>query len=105
MELNVKERIVLRGLLPEKGDFLTFKEVRKLHEALSFSSEDVEEFGLAQADGQVTWKADKDVPREFTFNKVARGVIEKVLTDLNESGDIDEHTFGLYEKFIENDKE
>lgn len=40
MKLNVMERITLISLLPESGNFVTLKIVRKLRETLSFSEEE-----------------------------------------------------------------
>jgi hypothetical protein len=96
---------MLRGILPEKGDFLTFKAVRELHELLSFDDKEIQAFGLKQEDDQIKWNADADTPREFTFNKTQLRVITETLTKLNDSGEITAKTFGLYEKFVENDKE
>lgn len=40
MKLTVIERMMLLGILPEKGDFTTLKLMRKLRETLSFSEEE-----------------------------------------------------------------
>lgn len=100
MELTVKERLILRGVLPEKGDFITFKAVQELHEMLSFNDEEITKLSLKQEEGQITWDSQADIPREFTFNKTSRDVITKVLEGLNERGEIDGKTFSLYDKFI-----
>jgi hypothetical protein len=95
------ERLSLRGVLPEKGDFVTFRAVRELHEMLSFNEEEIEKFNLKQEKDQITWDADADTPREFPFSKTQTKVITDALKSLNDKGEIDASTFGLYEKFIE----
>lgn len=101
MKLNVMERLVLRGLLPENGTFVTYKAVRGLHEMLAFDEDEVQSLGLKQEDGQITWDSSKEVPREFPFNKTQLDVIDVVLKELDSKGKIDAHTFPLFEKFIE----
>ncbi len=95
------ERLTLRGVLPEKGDFVTFKAVRELHEMLSFNEDEIERFNLKQEEGQITWNAEADTPREFTFSKTQSKVITDALKALNDKGEINADNFGLYEKFIE----
>ncbi len=91
---------MLRNTLPEKGDFLTFKTVRQLHEALAFEEEEVEKFGLKQEGDSLSWNPQADVPRDFTFTKGQRELIEKLLTEKSEAGEITEDIFSLCEKFI-----
>ena len=101
MELTAKERIMLRQLLPEKGDFVTFRMVKELHEVLSFSSEEVESLEMVQdTAGRITWKPDKDVPREFSFDRKQQELIRGRLSQLDTDGEITEGTFSLYEKFV-----
>ena len=42
MKLSVAERIILFGLLPEKGTFLNLKQIRKVREDASFSRADTD---------------------------------------------------------------
>lgn len=43
MKLTVMERIQLQNMLPEKGDYITLKLIRKLRESLSFSEKEINE--------------------------------------------------------------
>lgn len=101
MELTVLERLTLRGILPEKGDFVTFKAVTSLHETLSFDQDEIDRLGLEQSDGQITWNATADTPREFSFTKIQLKVITDLLERIEANGELDARTFPLYEKFIE----
>ena len=105
MELRVKDRIVLLQILPKEGNFLTFKSVRELRDKLHFSEQDDQDFGIEEEDGQVKWSADKDVPREFTFSKMQREVVEKALTDLEKQNKLDDNTFDLYAQFVEGEEQ
>lgn len=47
MELSIMERIKLLEVLPQQGDLLTLKILRKLRESLSFSEEELKTFSAA----------------------------------------------------------
>lgn len=65
MKLTVVERIVLQTLLPQKGNELTLKLVRKLREALSFSEQEIEAIGLRNF-----WKCPKCTKVELAINAI-----------------------------------
>ena len=46
MELRIGERLILLGILPNEGNFITLKVVRKLQEELSFSEADFKEYDI-----------------------------------------------------------
>lgn len=130
MKLAVFERIVLQNILPQEGDFITLKLVRKLREALAFSEKEIAEINFRnhwkcpkcqkaevssempkcpecdlymQLAGQVTWddeKAKKVVKDVFMGAKML-SLCESTLKKLGDEKKLTDQHFSLYAKFVE----
>jgi hypothetical protein len=103
MRLTVLERIVLLGVLPGEGNFITLKIVRQLREALSFTEEELKDLSLQQVGEQVTWNAAAADPEgtEISIGEKATDLIVESLKKLNEENKLTQQHFSLYEKFVE----
>ena len=55
MKLNVSERLTLLQGLPQEGNFLTLKIIRDLTEVVGLNEKEFKEFGIKEAEGQVSW--------------------------------------------------
>ena len=55
MKLTVLERFTGLQILPQEGDFVTLKIMRKLKEALAMSEKELVEFEIKQEGNQVLW--------------------------------------------------
>lgn len=99
MELLVGDRIRLLGILPEAGNLLTIKIVRKLREALSFSEEEHKELKIVAKDDRITWDIAAK-PKEIDIGDQGKEIIEKALRGLNEKDELTVPDVGLWEKFI-----
>jgi len=134
LKLTVYERIVLQNILPQEGDFITLKLVRKLKEALAFSEKEIAEINFRShwkcpkcgkveisaempkcpdcgiymiPAGSVTWdetKAKKVVKDVFMGAKML-ALCESTLKKLSDEGKLTEQHMSLYEKFVEGEKE
>ena len=100
MELTVKERIVLQGLLPKEANFLTLRLVRKAREELSFNEEEHKELNFVQNDNQIAWNFNAKVVKDINLGEIVTGLIVKELKKLDEQNKFTEDHFSLYEKFI-----
>ena len=130
MKLTVMERLVLQNILPQAGDFITLKLVRKLKEALAFSEKEIalidfknqwvcpkckktelasEMPKCADCDvymtlgGQVHWddeKAKKVVKDVFMGAKMM-ALCETTLKKLSDEQKLTEQHMSLYAKFVE----
>ena len=102
MKLTVFERVVLLGILPEQGNFLTLKIVRQLREGLSFTETELKALDLKQNGDQVTWNPAAANPEgtEIIIGEKATDIIVEALKKLNDEGKLMEQHFTLYEKFI-----
>lgn len=101
MILTVAERVSLLGILPEQGDFVTLKIVRKLREELSFSEEEIKILNLVSQDGQVRWEGEKDPNKDVQIGEKATDVIVEVLKKLNNDKKLIQQQYSLYEKFVD----
>lgn len=116
MELNVNERLVLLGILPKEGNFLTIKIVRQLREAVSFTEEEHKVLGFRNAGekyineagvevtvpaGSIGWNPNAPQTKEIEFGIKATEIIKEALEELNKTKKLGEIHFSLYEKFVE----
>lgn len=100
MKLLVPERVTLLGILPEQGNFITLKIVRKLRESLAFDEEELTRLSIQQTDGVITWDASADVGKEITIGEKATDLIVDGLKKLDREEKLSSQHFNLYEKFM-----
>jgi len=127
VQLGIIERATLLQTLPEIGDFVTLKTIRKLREKVALSEDEVKKFGLVydfscptcgatikslipvdcpvckkkmQMIGSVSWNADVNTLTELDFNDLEENIIKTALKGLNESKKLTDRHFTLYTKFI-----
>ena len=101
MKLDVRERLVLLSVLPQEGNFITLKVVRKLREGLSFSEEELKQYNFVQGEGTVTWDDKVEQSKEIEIGEKAMDIIKEALKKLNEDKKLKDEHFSIYEKFIE----
>lgn len=104
MNLTILERILLLGMLPEKGNIVTLKIVRNLRDALSFSENEIKELSITQSqDGQISWNAAKEcnAGTEIDIGEKARDIIVDVLQKNNKSESLTDQHISLFDKFID----
>ena len=125
--LTVVERANLLTILPETGDFLTLKILRKIRERLALSEEEIKFFdlkyayeckqdnvfiySLAQGDcpkcnkplqmnGGIVWNPKVKQDRELEFGEIDCEIIKTALKKLNDTKQLSDKHFSLYEKFV-----
>jgi len=128
MKLEVHERIILQSILPQEGDYITLKLVRKLRETLSFNEKEItdiefkyhwrcpkcekvevaaETLKCTDCDiymkpaGSVSWdesKASKFIKDVHMGDKML-ALCETTLKKLSDDGKLTEQHISLYEKF------
>lgn len=100
MKLGIAERIRLLGILPEKGNIVTLKIVGDLRSELSFSEEEIRDFGLNVTNDRIIWN-DGAEEKEVTFGDQATLLVARALKELNEKEELTLADVGLFEKFVE----
>ena len=103
MELNVMERLMCQGLLPQEMNFTNLKLVRKAREALSFTEEEnrVLNFKTIGKNGeQIKWEDGRVGEVEIELGEVVTTMIVDALKKLNDGNKLTENHFSLYKKFV-----
>ena len=55
LKLNVVERLLLPGMLPQQGGKIEMLLCNSITEKIDFTADEVSEFGLKDTGGNVTW--------------------------------------------------
>jgi hypothetical protein len=97
VDFSIGERLMLMGLLPKEGNVLTVKVVRELRQALEFSAQELEDYGITINGTRFEWK--KDGLKYVDINAAAKEIIVKALKDLDKSGKVNEAQLPLFDKF------
>ncbi len=134
MKLTVIERLKLQNLLPEAGNFVTLKLIRKLRETLSFSEQEIaaiefknewkceecktmklnlqnpkcEKCGKYMTPaGRVNWDEVKalKVIKDVHIGKSMQALCQALVKKLSDEEALTEQTMSLYEKFVVEDEE
>lgn len=134
MKLDVFERLVLLNLMPQEGDFVTLKLVRKLREALSFSEKEIADVDFKnhwrcpkcdkvelsalvvkcpdcgiymKPAGAVNWDEEKakGAVKDVHMGDTMLALCKTTLTKLSDEKKLTEQHMSLYEKFCEGKEE
>ena len=100
MKLNVLERILALGILPEAGNFATLKIVNDLKFNLSLTEAEYKEFGVQTKGDQMTWNTKGAEEREIKMGEKATDILIEALKKLDKEETLTNQQVSLYEKFI-----
>lgn len=107
-KLNLFERLVVMGLLPQTGNFATLKIVTEANMMLGATDEEAVLAGLEPTlEGGVTARLGwTNVPeREFIFKETLLGIIKDSLQRLDDEKKLTMEHFRVYEKFMLTEEE
>jgi hypothetical protein len=99
MKLDVSERIRLLGILPEKGNLLTLKIVRTLHDDLSFSEKELKDWKIVTTNDRITWGHNAK-EKEVEIGDQAKEIIVKTLKEMDEKEQLTIPDIRLWDKFV-----
>lgn len=102
MELSVKERIELLGVLPKKGSFEKLIVKKDIVNKISINQEDIKKYEIRQLEnGQIVWNlVDNKDTELFEFSDLELKYIESCLIDLNKQEDLPESLFNVYKQIV-----
>ena len=100
MKLNVIERLLIPGLLPEKGTFANVKLLRVARENLSFTDAENKALEFKPNGDKVTWNDGAVGDCEIAIGEVVTQMIVKKLNELEKAEDLPDNHISVYEKFI-----
>ena len=102
MKLNVLDRLLLLGLLPEKGNAATLRIVRQLRERLSFTEADHEKYEIIVLDDNsgVQWNIEKgEEESEITLGATAQRIVVDTLEEMDRNEELEMQHLSLLDKF------
>jgi len=104
MQLGVKERIALIGLLPKRGNVDTVKMSAMLNVALAIKPEEAEAIEFKIDGRQANWNAEKEAelpPKVFPLSAQAKRFVVGILKRMNKAKEISFESLGLWMRFVE----
>ena len=99
-KLGVLERMVLNKVLTAvQGDITRLRQMREFRETLSFTDEELKQFGITSQGDEVLWENGQEVDFEITdeFQKIIKHQLKK----LNDGGMLAQEHITVYEMFVE----
>jgi hypothetical protein len=103
MELTVKERLVLMGMLPKESNFTTLKIMRKFREELSFDEEEHKILKFRTEGDRLSWDFGNELRKDVPVGDLMKELIAKDLKKLDKESKLTEDHFSLFEKFVEDE--
>jgi len=93
MKLNVKQRMLIQAMMPEKGAYSDMMFREQIIDELKFSKEDVEYFGLKphpENPDVIIWDLEKDSKKQKDCKLIAQHweYLNKVILKLDEKEEI-----------------
>lgn len=98
MELGVLERVVILDILPKEANYATLKIKQNLQMDLSFSEEELDEYGITFDGPNINWKSSSE--KEISIGEKATDLIVESLKKLDEQKKLGEKHITLWEKFV-----
>jgi hypothetical protein len=96
MNLNIKQRVLLISILPEKGNRLEMTAVRAIRKKLDFSTEEIKKNQISEDESNnVTWKVDTSKDIKLEASELV--ILKKRLTEFDQEGNIDDNLLDLFE--------
>ena len=106
MKLNVAERLIALGLLPNEGSYATLRIVNDLKGTLGLTEGEFKEYEVKVAkDNLVQWNAKGSEPKDIEIGEVAQGIIADALKKLDKDEKLTGQHVSLYAKFVAEDLE
>lgn len=102
MKLNVMDRMLALGLIPEKGTFVTLRVIQDARNVLALSAKEIKEYDVRDGDkpGTVVWKSEGNKDKEIAISSAACEMIKNELKKLDDKSELTINHMRLYEKFV-----
>jgi len=104
MKLNVNERLIIVGVVPEKGNFKTMTIVENVKKALHLTEEEVKEYELVQVGENLTWNKKGSEKKEVEISEFGEELIMEAFEALDKKAELTVHHFPVF-KYLKEEKE
>lgn len=100
-KMKLPARLRLLGILPPQGGLATIRLVRDLRERLSLAKREAEGLEVQQGDGTITWNAEKDREKEFSFSGFEIELIVASLRKIEKEERLTPDLLALWDQFVD----
>jgi hypothetical protein len=100
MELSLKNRLILLGVLPVQGNMVEMLVVKGIREVVDVLPTEAEAIGLKATGDRVQWDTAKEVPLKVTFNEPETELVRKALTEMDAQRKLTLDHLDLYKLFV-----
>jgi len=101
MNLNIQERLILGGVLPEKGNYTTMIAVKEIKDKIAITKEEIEKYQIVFTEQMVRWSDEGNAYEiDVDLGATLSTVINEALQAKNKANELTEQTISLYEKFV-----
>lgn len=95
MKLNIKERLVLPTLFPQRSDIATALTMRDIKNKIDISIKEKEEVGLKAKQGRIHWDKSKARDIDITFNTVELNFLKDQVDRIDKEKNVTEDLLDL----------
>ena len=102
MELSIRERIILLGILPkedDEGKVTILRIVKHLRDDLGFSEEEIKEYEIIENGGNVKWK-ETGYLKEVPIGEKATDIIANIFKEMDNKDKMKISILDVYDKFV-----
>jgi hypothetical protein len=96
MKLNVNERLVIVGILPEKGNFKTMTTVENAKNALHLTEEEVLKYELKQVGENLAWNKEGAKKKEIKISELGTEMIMEAFEALDKKSELTTFHYSVF---------
>lgn len=98
MKLNVQERLMLPGILPQKGNLHTITMGEDIKKKVTLSADEIKKSGLDTQEKSYIWTDNIEAEIKFTSDELK--MLKDQANQLSTDGEITPQTLSLIEKLL-----
>lgn len=103
MKLTVLERLLALGILPQQGNYVLLKVIRRGQEELSFTDEEIKKYKFVNEGNQTRWDDKVQQESDVKLGSKVKTLIGEELEKLDKDKKLTQQMFSLYTKFVKED--
>lgn len=98
MKLNVKERLLLLGILPQEGHISQMVDVYELAKELKLNDQEKGQISYIENGSYVKWDNDKDPNKDIEFSSDQIKIVKEAIDNLDKQGKVSIELIPLIQK-------
>lgn len=100
MKLTLKDRILMSGLIPAKGNFEDLIVAEDLRKKISVTQDEIKEAKIKtdQKTGNINWE--KEIDADIKLTEAEEKMVSKQLEELNKKDELTKDHIELYKTFV-----